>query len=46
LRASTSTPVWYAQQLAASPVGYRIAGGPELRDAARDFGSRLLASVE
>jgi predicted DNA-binding transcriptional regulator YafY len=46
LRATTSSPVWYAQQLAAFPVAYRIAGGPELRDAAREVGRRLLAAVD
>jgi predicted DNA-binding transcriptional regulator YafY len=46
LRATTSSPVWYAQQLAAFPASYRIAGGPELRDAAREMGRRLLAAAE
>jgi predicted DNA-binding transcriptional regulator YafY len=46
LRASTSSPAWYAQQLTSFPVGYRIVGGPELRDAAREMGRRLLASLD
>ena len=46
LRATTSNPVWYAQQLVGFPVSCRIAGGPELRNAARDIGRRLLAAVE
>jgi predicted DNA-binding transcriptional regulator YafY len=46
LHATTSSPDWYAQQLAAIPVGYRIVGGPELREAARDIGRRLLAATD
>jgi predicted DNA-binding transcriptional regulator YafY len=46
LRATTSSPAWYAQQLAGFPVACRIAGGPELRDAAREVGRRLLAAAE
>lgn len=41
---STSNPAWYAQQLAGVPVPYRILGGPEVRDAARLLGERLLAA--
>jgi predicted DNA-binding transcriptional regulator YafY len=41
---STSNPVWYAEQLAAIPAPYRIAQCPELRDAARVLGQRLLAA--
>lgn len=44
LVASTSNPAWYVEQLAPIPVPYRIAGGPELRDAARVLGHRLLAA--
>jgi len=43
---STSNPVWYAQQLAAIPVPYRILRCPELQDAARVLGLRLLAAAE
>lgn len=39
---STSNPFWYAEQLAAVPVPYRIEAGPELRQAAREAGQRLL----
>jgi predicted DNA-binding transcriptional regulator YafY len=45
LRASTSNPAWYAQQLAAIPVDYRIAGGPELLEAAKAIGRRLIAAT-
>jgi predicted DNA-binding transcriptional regulator YafY len=45
LRATTSSPHWYAQQLATFPVGYRITGGPELRKAATELGQRLLDAV-
>jgi predicted DNA-binding transcriptional regulator YafY len=44
LAGSTSNPVWYAQQLAAIPAPYRIAGGPQLQEAARTIGQRLLAA--
>ncbi|MDP9241432.1 MAG: WYL domain-containing protein [Actinomycetota bacterium] len=41
---STSNPVWYAVQLAAIPASYRIVRCPELREAARVLGQRLLAA--
>jgi predicted DNA-binding transcriptional regulator YafY len=41
---STSNPVWYAEQLAAIPASYRIVGCPELQQAARVLGERLLAA--
>ena len=43
---STSNPAWYAEQLATIPASYRIVACPELRDAARRVGSRLLAAAE
>jgi predicted DNA-binding transcriptional regulator YafY len=43
---STSNPVWYAQQLAAIPAPYRIIRCPELQEAARALGRRLLAAGE
>jgi predicted DNA-binding transcriptional regulator YafY len=46
LTGSTSNPVWYAEQLAAIPVSYRIVRCPELKEAARDLGRRLLAAAE
>jgi predicted DNA-binding transcriptional regulator YafY len=46
LVASTSNPVWYAEQLAAIPAPYRIVRGPELQEAARALGRRLLAAGE
>jgi predicted DNA-binding transcriptional regulator YafY len=42
---TTSNPVWYAEQLAAIPAAYRIVGGPELQDAARVIGQRLVSAV-
>jgi len=41
---STSNPVWYAEQLAAIPAPYRIVRCPELQEAARVLGERLLAA--
>jgi predicted DNA-binding transcriptional regulator YafY len=41
---STSNPVWYAEQLAAIPASYRIVRSPELQQAARVLGQRLLAA--
>jgi predicted DNA-binding transcriptional regulator YafY len=41
---STSNPVWYAEQLAAIPAPYRIVRCPELQEAARVLGQRLLAA--
>jgi predicted DNA-binding transcriptional regulator YafY len=43
---STSNPVWYAEQLAAIPASYRIVRCPELQEAARVLGRRLLAAGE
>jgi predicted DNA-binding transcriptional regulator YafY len=43
---STSNPVWYAEQLAAIPASYRIVMCPELQEAARALGQRLLAAGE
>jgi len=43
---STSNPVWYAQQLAAIPAPYQIIRGPELQEAARVLGQRMLAADE
>ncbi|HEY7325964.1 MAG TPA: WYL domain-containing protein [Streptosporangiaceae bacterium] len=45
LTGSTSNPAWYAEQLAAIPVPYRIARGAEVQEAARAIGQRLLAAV-
>ncbi|MEN0070827.1 MAG: WYL domain-containing protein, partial [Propionicimonas sp.] len=42
---TTSTPDWYAEMLAALPVGFRIVGGDELRAAARTLGERMLAAA-
>ena len=42
---STSNPWWYAERLAAVPSSYRIVGGPELQQAARVLGQRLLAAA-
>jgi predicted DNA-binding transcriptional regulator YafY len=43
---STSNPKWYAECLASIPASHRIVQCPELRDAARLIGRRLLASSE
>jgi predicted DNA-binding transcriptional regulator YafY len=41
---STSNPVWYAEQLVVLPASYRIVKCPELQNAARVLGQRLLAA--
>jgi len=43
---STSNPLWYAEQLAAIPASYRIVQCPEVQEAARVLGQRLLAAGE
>lgn len=43
---STSNPSWYVEQLTAVPAPYRIVRGPELQQAARATGQRLLAAAE
>ncbi|MDG6107940.1 helix-turn-helix transcriptional regulator [Dactylosporangium aurantiacum] len=42
---STGNPWWYAEQLAALPVPFRVVGGPELRHTVGAVGSRLLAAA-
>jgi predicted DNA-binding transcriptional regulator YafY len=42
---STSNPAWYAAQLVVIPASYRIVRCPELREAARVLGQRLLEAV-
>jgi len=42
LTGSTGNPVWYAEQLATIPAKYRIERCPELRQAARALGQRLI----
>jgi predicted DNA-binding transcriptional regulator YafY len=44
LAGSTSNPAWYAQQLTAIPAPYQILRCPELQEAARVLGQRLLAA--
>jgi predicted DNA-binding transcriptional regulator YafY len=44
LAGSTSNPTWYASQLAAIPVPYRVAGGPEVREAVLALGRRAVAA--
>ena len=39
--ASTEDPDWYARQLAAIPVPFRVVGSPELAAALRELGRRL-----
>ncbi|MEU6151352.1 WYL domain-containing protein [Actinosynnema sp. NPDC047251] len=41
---STSNPAWYAGQLATLPAAFTVVGCPELREAARRLGRRLLAA--
>jgi predicted DNA-binding transcriptional regulator YafY len=41
---STSNPWWYAEHLAAVPASFRIVRCPELQEAARVLGQRLLAA--
>lgn len=43
---STSNPRWYAEQLTVLPTTYRILRCPELQEAARAIGQRLLAAAE
>ncbi len=43
---STSDPAWYAEVLAAIPAPFRVVSGPELRDAVRALGERLIAAAE
>jgi predicted DNA-binding transcriptional regulator YafY len=43
---STSNPTWYAAQLAMVPAPYRILRCPELAEAARAIGGRLLAAAD
>jgi predicted DNA-binding transcriptional regulator YafY len=43
---STSNPMWYAEQLAATPASYQIVRCPEVREAARVLGQRLLAASQ
>jgi predicted DNA-binding transcriptional regulator YafY len=45
LTGSTSNPAWYVEQLAAIPAPYRISRGPEVREAARVIGQRMLAAA-
>jgi predicted DNA-binding transcriptional regulator YafY len=42
--ASTSNPIWYAEQLAAVPAPFRIVGGPELRRSTYELARRMLAA--
>ena len=42
---STSNPAWYVEELAAIPVPFRIVRCPEIRQAARVVGQRLLAAA-
>ncbi|ADG76362.1 Helix-turn-helix type 11 domain protein [Cellulomonas flavigena DSM 20109] len=45
LRGTTSNPAWYAEQLAAVPVPFRVVGGPKLRACVREVAARLAAAV-
>ncbi|MDN5779306.1 MAG: WYL domain-containing protein [Humibacillus sp.] len=46
LTGSTSDPAWYAEQLARTPGPYRVMGGPEVKQAVRRLGERMLAAVD
>jgi predicted DNA-binding transcriptional regulator YafY len=46
LHGSTSNPTWYAEQLTVIPASYQIVRCPELQEAARVLGQRLLAAGE
>ncbi|MEO6999868.1 MAG: WYL domain-containing protein [Terracoccus sp.] len=46
LTGSTSDPTWYAEQLARTPGPYRLVGGPEVQQAVRRLGERMLAAVD
>ncbi|MEX0426174.1 helix-turn-helix transcriptional regulator [Nocardioides sp. DS6] len=46
LRGSTSSPQWYAEELARLGVPMTVVEGPELRDAVAELGRRLLAAAE
>jgi predicted DNA-binding transcriptional regulator YafY len=46
LLGTTSNPFWYAEQLAAIPVAYRIVRCPELQHTARVLGQRLVAAAD
>jgi hypothetical protein len=43
--ASTEDPDWYARQLAAIPVTFRVVDSPELAAAVAELGRRLLGSA-
>ncbi len=45
LTGSTSDPAWYAQQLTAIPAPYRITRCPDLQQAARKLGQRLIEAA-
>jgi predicted DNA-binding transcriptional regulator YafY len=42
---STSNPMWYAEQLARIPAPYRIVSCPQVQEAARILGHRMLAAA-
>ena len=44
LTGSTSNPAWYVEQLVTIPAPFHVVHCPELRDAARALGQRLLAA--
>ncbi|MGV8907580.1 MAG: helix-turn-helix transcriptional regulator [Propionicimonas sp.] len=44
LLGSTSDPAWYAEVLATIPAPFRVVSGPELREAVRALGDRLIAA--
>jgi predicted DNA-binding transcriptional regulator YafY len=45
LTGTTGNPDWYAQRLAALPASFTVVGSPELKQAVRALGSRLVAAA-
>jgi predicted DNA-binding transcriptional regulator YafY len=45
LTGTTGNPYWYAERLVAVPARFRILGGPELREATRVLGERMVAAA-
>ena len=46
LLGSTSDPAWYAEVLATIPAPFRVVSGPELSEAVRALGERLIAAAK
>ena len=46
LLGSTSDPAWYAEVVATIPAPFRVVSGPELREAVRALGERLIGAAK